>query len=61
VYVDIDRPYDDGKIQFEPGYQLLDGSGALGYARTRHDQNYDFGRMERQQRIVSAVREQAMG
>lgn len=61
VYVDIDRTYDDGKIQFQPGYQLLDGSAALGYVRTRHDKNYDFGRMERQQRFISAVREQAMG
>lgn len=61
VYVDIDRPYDDGLIQFQPGYQLLDGLNALRYVRTRHDRNYDFGRMERQQRFLSAVREQAMG
>jgi LCP family protein required for cell wall assembly len=61
VYVDVDRTYDDGKIQLKPGYQLLDGQNALRYCRTRHDSNYDFGRMERQQRFLSAVREQAMG
>ena len=61
VYVDVDRTYDDGKIQLAPGYQLLDGQNALRFCRTRHDKNIDFGRMQRQQRFLSAVREQAMG
>ncbi len=61
VYVDVDRTYDDGKIQLKPGYQLLDGQNALRFCRTRHDKNIDFGRMQRQQRFISAVREQAMG
>lgn len=61
VYMDVDREYDDGKIQLDPGYQLLDGQNALRFCRTRHDSNYDFGRMERQQRFLAAVREQAMG
>lgn len=61
VYIDVDRPYADGKIVFDPGYQLLDGLQALRFVRTRHDQNIDFGRNERQQRFLAAVREQAMG
>ena len=66
VYVEVDRPYhydSDAyeKISLEPGYQLLDGNDALDYARFRHDANYDFGRMERQQRFLAALREQAMG
>lgn len=61
VYMDVDRVYDDGAIQLQPGYQLLDGQDALRFCRTRHDRNYDFGRMQRQQRFISAVREQAMG
>ena len=61
VYIDVDRRYDDGQIQFEPGYQLLKGSPALWYVRTRHDQNIDFGRMLRQQRFITALREQAGG
>jgi polyisoprenyl-teichoic acid--peptidoglycan teichoic acid transferase len=61
VYLDVDRRYDDGKIQFAPGYQLLDGLNALRFVRTRHDTNLDFGRMQRQQRFLSALREQAMG
>jgi LCP family protein required for cell wall assembly len=66
VYVEVDRRYYyDGalyeKISLQPGYQLLDGDDALDYVRFRHDGNLDFGRMERQQRFLGAVRQQAMG
>ena len=66
VYLDIDRRYynDDAEyelIKISPGYQLLGGADALDYVRFRHDSNYDFGRMDRQQRFLTAVREQAMG
>ncbi len=60
VYVDVDRTYDDGKIELDAGYQLLDGLNAQRFVRTRHDQNIDFGRMARQQRYLSAVRQQVM-
>ena len=60
VYIDVDRGYDDGKLEFEPGYQLLDGLNAERFVRTRHDQNIDFGRNARQQRYLSAVRQQVM-
>jgi LCP family protein required for cell wall assembly len=66
VYLDIDRRYynDDPEfdlIKISPGYQLLDGANALDYVRFRRDSNYDFGRMDRQQRFITAVREQALG
>jgi polyisoprenyl-teichoic acid--peptidoglycan teichoic acid transferase len=66
VYLDIDRRYfnDDPQwelIKLSPGYQLLDGASALDYVRFRHDLNYDFGRMDRQQRFITAMREQTMG
>ncbi len=66
IYVDVDRRYfnDNGtweKIDIQPGYQLLDGVDALDFVRFRHDRNMDFGRMQRQQRFMNAVREQAMG
>jgi LCP family protein required for cell wall assembly len=66
VYVDVDRRYynDDPQwelIKLSPGYQLLNGDQALDYVRFRHDLNYDFGRMDRQQRFLTALREQAMG
>ncbi len=66
VYVDVDRRYYNDDPQWEliklaPGYQLLHGADALDYVRFRHDLNADFGRMERQQRFLAAMREQAMG
>lgn len=66
VYLEVDRPYyyngrQYEKIDLEPGYQLLDIEDALDYVRYRHDRNADFGRMERQQRFLSALRQQAMG
>ncbi len=66
VYLDIDRRYynDDPEwelIKISPGYQLLNGGDALDYVRFRHDLNLDFGRMDRQQRFITAMREQALG
>ena len=66
VYVDVDKRYYNPDYYYEPidlypGYQLLDGTDALDYVRFRHDRNMDFGRMERQQRFMTALREQAMG
>lgn len=66
VYMEVDRRYyyqgeDYAKIDLHPGYQLLDGYTALDYVRYRHDDNADFGRMERQQRFLNAVRQQAQG
>ena len=66
VYIEVDRRYyyDGGayeKINLQPGYRLLNGADALDYVRFRHDSNLDFGRMERQQRFISALRQQAMG
>lgn len=68
VYLDVDRRYYNDRadstyelIKISPGYQLLNGADALDYVRFRHDLNYDFGRMDRQQRFLTALREQAMG
>jgi polyisoprenyl-teichoic acid--peptidoglycan teichoic acid transferase len=64
VYIDVDRQYTDTpywKIDLSPGYQLLDGANALLYTRYRFDENADFGRMYRQQRILASVRDQARG
>jgi hypothetical protein len=42
------------------GYQLLDGTQGLDYVRYRADNNMDFGRQQRQQRFLAALREQAV-
>jgi LCP family protein required for cell wall assembly len=70
--VTIDNPYAikddeypaDGnnyqRIYFPAGWQHLDGEEALIYARTRHDDG-DAARNERQQQVLLALREQALG
>ena len=42
------------------GYQHMDGQTALKYARTRHVDN-DFGRAARQQQVILAARDKALG
>lgn len=66
VYVDVDKRYYNDNPRYElinlaPGYRLLHGSDALDYVRFRRDLNLDFGRMERQQIFLSAIKDQAMG
>jgi LCP family protein required for cell wall assembly len=46
-------------IYFPAGLQHLDGKSALQYARTRH-QDLDFGRSQRQQEVILALRQQAV-
>ena len=71
--IDLDVPeaiYDDefpadvgdGTILFElpAGQQHLDGITALRYARTRHQDN-DFNRIKRQQQVLLAIRDKALG
>jgi polyisoprenyl-teichoic acid--peptidoglycan teichoic acid transferase len=68
VYVprDLNDPtYPDMDYGFDPlfiaaGWQHMDGALALKYARTRHVDN-DFGRAQRQQQVILAAREKALG
>ncbi|MFN2143190.1 MAG: LCP family protein [Candidatus Promineifilaceae bacterium] len=66
VPFDIDDPtYPDMNYGYDPlfipaGLQHLDGTTALKYARTRHVDN-DFGRAYRQQQIIMAARDEALG
>lgn len=46
-------------IYFPAGLQHLNGQQALQYARTRH-QDLDFGRSQRQQEVILALRQQAV-
>lgn len=54
LYPDMNYGYDPFYIR--PGRQVLDGSTALKYARTRHGDN-DFQRATRQQAVMYAVRD----
>lgn len=66
VPYDINDPeYPDMNYGFDPlyipaGYQHMDGQTALKYARTRHVDN-DFGRAARQQQVILAARDKALG
>lgn len=63
--VDVKRPIRDEayptadygveRLNIQPGPQLLDGTTALKYARSRHDSN-DFSRARRQQDVIAAIR-----
>jgi LCP family protein required for cell wall assembly len=59
--VDPKYPAQDGKshldINIQPGCQKLDGTLALAFARSRH-QDSDYQRMRRQQQVLQAVRRQ---
>lgn len=49
--------YEQGytNIDLEPGRQTLSGEQALAYVRFRHNSRGDFGRIERQQKLLSAL------
>jgi hypothetical protein len=69
IVVDVPRPIKDDayptddygleRIYFSAGPQLMNGSTALKYARTRHADS-DFGRMARQQQVLFAIRDRAL-
>jgi LCP family protein required for cell wall assembly len=45
-------------VTLEPGLQQLNGKELLGYARYRHDAQGDFGRVERQQKVINALKDE---
>ncbi|MCC7370949.1 MAG: LCP family protein [Chloroflexi bacterium] len=65
VEIDVPQPIHDAAyptddygimvLDIPAGRQWMDGETALRYARTRH-QDSDFGRMARQQQVISALR-----
>jgi LCP family protein required for cell wall assembly len=65
VEKDINDPkFPDDNYGYDPlfipaGRHHMDGRAALRYARTRHGSS-DFGRIERQQQVIMAVRDQVM-
>ena len=65
VYLPVDHKYfvpasaDYKSINLEPGYQLVRGKQALNYVRFRHDEFYDFGRMQRQQLFIRELQHQS--
>lgn len=61
VEVDIPEQMSYGiGMTLNPGRQVLHGDKLLGYVRFRHDQASDFGRVKRQQEVLTKVKDQAM-
>jgi LCP family protein required for cell wall assembly len=56
------RDISDDNLQFylSPGQHRLDAADALRYVRTRHGSGGDFGRAERQQQILGALRKELL-
>ncbi len=48
------------RVLFQTGLQHMDGTTAVHYARTRHDDS-DFARGDRQRQLLMALRSQAVG
>ncbi|NLW24810.1 MAG: LCP family protein [Clostridia bacterium] len=57
VTMDVEKRmyYPDEGIDLQPGLQKLDGEDALAYVRFRSDGQGDIGRVERQQKFLSAL------
>lgn len=61
--IEVDIPYEMSHgigLTLEPGVQSLNGDQLLGYVRFRHDKNSDYGRVERQQEVLSALKTQSI-
>ena len=58
--IDVKNPYGYARVAVLPGPQHLDGSHAMQYVRSRHDDiNGDFGRSARQQQVLLALKAKA--
>jgi polyisoprenyl-teichoic acid--peptidoglycan teichoic acid transferase len=64
IEVDIQRRmyYSQGRdhIDFQPGLQNLDGKQALNYVRFRSDFENDFGRVRRQQEVLTILKDELL-
>jgi polyisoprenyl-teichoic acid--peptidoglycan teichoic acid transferase len=61
VMMDVEKRMSENiDVVLEPGFQKLDGEELLNYARFRHDAEGDFGRVERQQKVINALKEELL-
>ena len=61
--IEVDIPYTMSHgiyMTLHPGTQVLNGDQLLGYVRFRHDRLSDFGRVERQQEVLTKLKDQAI-
>ncbi|MBO1001318.1 LCP family protein [Pseudogracilibacillus auburnensis] len=61
IEVDIPEEMSTGiGMTLHPGKQTLSGEEVLGYVRFRKDNQGDFGRVERQQEVLSKIKDEAL-
>ncbi|MFF2450522.1 LCP family protein [Neobacillus sp. NPDC058068] len=61
--IEVDVPYEMSHgigMTLEKGKQQLHGKELLGYVRFRHDRLSDFGRIQRQQEVISKLTDEAV-
>ncbi|MEH7356384.1 LCP family protein [Neobacillus drentensis] len=61
--IEVDVPYEMSYgigMTIEKGKQQLHGKELLGYVRFRHDRLSDFGRVQRQQEVITKLTEEAV-
>lgn len=61
--IEVDVPYEMSYgigMTINEGKQRLNGKELLGYVRFRHDRLSDFGRIQRQQEVISKLKEEAL-
>lgn len=61
--IKVDIPYEMSygiETKLEEGEQILHGKELLGYVRFRHDRLSDFGRIQRQQEVISKLTDEAV-
>nr|WP_316044267.1 LCP family protein [Saccharococcus sp. Marseille-Q5394] len=61
--IEVDIPYTMSHgiyMTLHPGVQRLHGDQLLGYVRFRHDSQNDFGRVARQQEVLSKLKDEAV-
>lgn len=61
--IEVDIPYTMSHgiyMTLHPGVQRLHGEQLLGYVRFRHDSQNDFGRVARQQEVLSKLKDEAV-
>lgn len=58
VTIDAEKDLDLDQVYIKSGKQKMDGNTLLQYSRFREDEEGDFGRIRRQQQVLSAISQQ---
>ncbi|MBP3953520.1 LCP family protein [Bacillus suaedae] len=61
IKIDVEKAMSEKiGVSLQPGLQQLNGKELLGYARFRQDSRGDFARVERQQKVINALKDEVL-